>query len=184
MRKVVHRRARLGFDPVGTDQYVRLCRRAVREVQGVHGRSGSLAFSLESFVLISSDDEDDGDGYDHQERQFVRFVWVRDGTVDYASLPRRSAMRLPAVEADGEWEVVGTLSVDSGLICLFSKYALEALLSTGPDSSKQAMLEGLVDDFGGTNVFVPGGIVGALTFQSLEMMGPFQLRDVEMQVLL
>ncbi|KAI9060893.1 hypothetical protein FKP32DRAFT_1556253, partial [Trametes sanguinea] len=112
---------------------------------------------LMSRDLISIDDEDGG--YDHSERQIIRFVWVRDGTVDYASLPRRSAMRPPAVEADSEWEIVGTFGVDSGLICLFSKYALEALLSTGPDSSKQAMLEGLEDDFGGENVFVPGGVV-------------------------
>ena len=93
--------------------------------------------------------------------KIVRFVWKSDGTVNYASLPRASVFQWTAAadpDDDAEWEVVGTFSVDSGTVCLFSKHALDELLSTGED--RQAMLESLVDMDEGDKVFVPAGIVG------------------------
>lgn len=93
------------------------------------------------------------------EPQLIRFVWIRDGTVDYNALPSRASVQAPAAsEPDADWEVVASFSVDSGTICLFSKHALESLLATGTD--REAMLEIFVDDDGdGTNVFVPSGVV-------------------------
>lgn len=93
------------------------------------------------------------------ERQLIRFVWIRDGTVDYNALPSRASVQAPAAsEPDADWEVVVSFSVDSGTICLFSKHALKSLLATGTDC--EAMLEIFFDDDGdGTTVFVPSGVV-------------------------
>ncbi len=93
--------------------------------------------------------------------KIVRFVWKSDGTVDYGALPRASAFQRSAAPDSGddtEWEVMGTFSVDSGTTCLFSKHALDELLSAGQD--REAMLESLIDIDEGENVFVPAGVVG------------------------
>ena len=93
--------------------------------------------------------------------KIIRFVWKSDGTVNYAALPRASVFQRNAAadpDDDAEWEVVGTFSVDSGTTCLFSKYALDELLSAGED--REAMLESLMDMDEGDKVFVPAGVVG------------------------
>ncbi|CDO76325.1 hypothetical protein BN946_scf184414.g7 [Trametes cinnabarina] len=66
-------------------------------------------------------------------------------------------IRAPATDPEAAWEVVGSFSVDSGIICLFSKHALDAILATGTD--RQAMLEAFIDDDEGDRVFVPSGVV-------------------------
>lgn len=98
--------------------------------------------------------DDDGMG---DEPKLIRFVWVRDGTVNYDALPSRASIQAPPVDPAATWEVVATFSVDSGTVCLFSKHALDSILATGTD--REAMLEAFIDDDEGTNVFVPGGIV-------------------------
>ncbi|KAI0350485.1 hypothetical protein OH77DRAFT_1514367 [Trametes cingulata] len=98
--------------------------------------------------------EDDAMG---AEARLIRFSWVSDGTVNYDALPSRNSVRPAAARPDANWEEVGSFSVDSGTVCLFSKYALDALLATGTD--RQAMLESLIDEDEGTKVFVPGGVV-------------------------
>ncbi|KAI9060898.1 hypothetical protein FKP32DRAFT_1678642 [Trametes sanguinea] len=128
------------------------------DVHIVGAKPGVWLVSINT-ARIPHDDDHDGHVCDNEERQIIRFVWARDGTVNYASLPRRSAIRPPAPDPDTEWEVLEKFSVDSGCICIFSKHALDALLSTGPEASKQAMLEALIDDDGETKGFVPGGVI-------------------------
>ncbi|KAI9058599.1 hypothetical protein FKP32DRAFT_1761426 [Trametes sanguinea] len=103
-----------------------------------------------------------------EETETLRFVWVRDGTVDYDALPPRSSIRVPdrtaataAAAAADSWTVVGRFSVDSGTACLFSKHALDAVLASGAaaGADREEMLEAFLDDDFAGNVFVPGGIV-------------------------
>ncbi|KAM5541624.1 hypothetical protein V8D89_004814 [Ganoderma adspersum] len=92
--------------------------------------------------------------------KIVRFVWKSEGAVNYAALPRPTVFQRTAAadpDDDAEWEVVGTFSVDSSTVCLFSKHALDELLSAGED--REAMLESLVDMDEGDKVFVPAGVV-------------------------
>ncbi|KAL7278818.1 hypothetical protein ACG7TL_007835 [Trametes sanguinea] len=102
--------------------------------------------------------EDTGDGEEvDEDSKTIRFVWTAQGTLDYDALPRRASVRALPTDLDAQWEVVGSFSVDSGMICLFSKYALDAILATGTD--REAMLEAFIDDDEGRKIFVPGGIV-------------------------
>lgn len=86
----------------------------------------------------------------------VLFVWVREGSLDFDALPRFSG----SIDADegGAWEEVGSFSVDSGFVGLFSQSALEALIGEG---DKQASLETLVDakSLDELGEYMPGGVV-------------------------
>lgn len=86
----------------------------------------------------------------------VHFAWVREGSLDYDALPRFSG----GIGADeGEpWDEVGSFSVDSGFVGLFSKSALEALIGEG---DKQDTLETLVDamNLDELGEYMPGGVV-------------------------
>ncbi|OSD07758.1 hypothetical protein PYCCODRAFT_1358338, partial [Trametes coccinea BRFM310] len=92
--------------------------------------------------------------------QTLRFIWVGEGTVDYEALPSRSSVRAPAAETETgtEWTVVGGFSVDSGMVCLFSKHALDSVLASGT-GDREEMLEAFIDDDDARHVFVPSGIV-------------------------
>ncbi|TFK88400.1 hypothetical protein K466DRAFT_598667 [Polyporus arcularius HHB13444] len=107
-------------------------------------------------VNAAEPEEGDEDGMG-DEPKLIRFVWVRDGTVNYDALPSRASVQVPPADAEANWEVVASFSVDSGTVCLFSKHALDSVLATGTD--REAMLEAFIDDDEGTNVFVPGGVV-------------------------
>ncbi len=107
-------------------------------------------------VNAAEPEEGDEDGMG-DEPKLIRFVWVRDGRVDYDALPSRASVQVPPADAEANWEVVASFSVDSGTVCLFSKHALDSILATGTD--REAMLEAFIDDDEGTHVFVPGGVV-------------------------
>ncbi|KAI0364304.1 hypothetical protein BV20DRAFT_870677 [Pilatotrama ljubarskyi] len=117
-------------------------------------KRGVWLMSVESVEQGDDGGEDDTMGDD---AKLIRFTWVSDGAVNYDSLPSRNSISAEAAGPDANWEVVGSFSVDSGTICLFSKHALDALLATGTD--REAMLETLIDDDEGTKIFVPGGVV-------------------------
>ncbi|KZW01455.1 hypothetical protein EXIGLDRAFT_829935 [Exidia glandulosa HHB12029] len=86
----------------------------------------------------------------------VHLAWVREGELDYNALPQFSG---DVVESEGDnWEELASFSVDSGMVGLFSKSALDTLVG---DCDKQFAYETLVDamnldDLGG---FMPGGII-------------------------
>ncbi|KAI0325976.1 hypothetical protein GY45DRAFT_1374344 [Cubamyces sp. BRFM 1775] len=109
-----------------------------------------------------------------QDAKVIRFVWTSDGSVNYDALPRRNRVRAPEADPEAEWEVVGSFSVDSGMVCLFSKHALDAILASGTD--REAMLEAFIDDDEGDKVFVPSGIVVSGNDGSYEIQGR---RDAE-----
>ena len=112
-------------------------------------------------VETEESEDDEGNGLIGGMPKLLRFVWKGQGMVDYDALPRASTIqKIPAgTDPSADWEVVDSFSVDSGLACLFSKTALDYLLSMGPEEERDAMLETLMDDDGEGNVFVPGGIV-------------------------
>ncbi len=104
-------------------------------------------------------DEADEDRLMGEDPRVIRFIWVSEGTVDYDALPLRGSIQAQGADTDATWEIVGSFSVDSSYVCLFSKYALDTLLSTGKDEDREAMLEAFFDDGGEGNVFVPSGVV-------------------------
>ncbi|RDX41755.1 hypothetical protein OH76DRAFT_1489257 [Lentinus brumalis] len=107
-------------------------------------------------------EEADEDRLMHLDPLLIRFVWASDGSVDYDALPRPGSIQAQSSgDPHATWEVVGSFSVDSGTVCLFSKYALDNLLSTGKEDDREAMLEAFFDDGGEGNVFVPSGVVTA-----------------------
>ena len=79
-----------------------------------------------------------------QDAKVIRLIWTSDGSVNYDALPRRNRVRAPEADPEAEWEVVGSFSVDSGMVCLFSKHALDAILTSGTD--REAMLEAFIDE--------------------------------------
>ncbi|KAI8996223.1 hypothetical protein BD414DRAFT_193296 [Trametes punicea] len=136
--------------------------------------------------LESAQREDGARGALEDEPKILRFVWTGEGNVKYNALPHRSRVRAPAVDPDAQWEIVGSFSVDSGMICLFSKYALDALLLTGPETDREAMLESLIDDDEGSRVFVPGGIFVSGNDGGYELEGRFDTEGkiIELRLLL
>ena len=88
----------------------------------------------------------------------IRLLWIGEGSVNYDALPLQENIQgQQPTDAETDWEVVATFSVDSSLVCLFSKQALDSILSDGTD--REAMLESFIDENEGTNIFVPGGVV-------------------------
>ena len=130
------------------------------EAEVTGAKPGIWLMSVDSVQREGGDvDELMGDTY-----KIIRFVWKSDGTVNYNALPHASSFQRTAAADpadDAEWEVVGSFSVDSSTICLFSKHALDELLSAGED--REAMLESLVDMNEDDKVFVPAGVVGKHT---------------------
>ncbi|KAI9058600.1 hypothetical protein FKP32DRAFT_1596893 [Trametes sanguinea] len=125
------------------------------EAEITGAKPGVWQMSLEE--TPQQDRDGDGDEDEDEGSKTVRFVWIAEGTVDYNALPRRTNMQALTTDPNTDWEVVGSFSVDSGTICLFSKYALDAILATGTD--REAMLEAFIDDDEGKNVYVPCGFV-------------------------
>ena len=128
------------------------------EVEITSAKPGVWLMSVES-TRTSEDEDDDID----EPSRVIRFIWTSDGVVNYDALPSRASIHASGSGGDAEWEVVGTFSIDSGVTCLFSKHALDSLLSTGTD--RQSMLESLIDEDEGNRIYVPGGIVGASLIQ-------------------
>ncbi|CDO76324.1 hypothetical protein BN946_scf184414.g6 [Trametes cinnabarina] len=127
------------------------------EVSGA--KPGVWLMSLESADQQAADEAAD-DEDDLNRPKLLRFVWTGEGQVDYDALPSRADVRVPPPsEPDAEWETVGSFSVDSGMVCLFSKAALDALLATGPPEEREAMLESFIDDDHEGHVFVPSGML-------------------------
>ncbi|KZW01447.1 hypothetical protein EXIGLDRAFT_692258 [Exidia glandulosa HHB12029] len=105
--------------------------------------------------------------------QAAYFVWVREGTLDYDALPQISSNNDGETEEeDGEWEELGSFSVDSGMVGFFSESALDTLIG---DGKKQEKMETLIDamTLEGQGEFMPGGIIlsgddGGYTVQGMK----------------